>query len=630
MNIERALRIHRTLILLAVCLVTPVLAIGQPSYEVHVDKGVMIPMRDGARLAADVYRPARNGATASGRFPTLLIRTPYSRTSGSDAGDYFVPRGYIVVVESVRGRYGSEGRWRLFRDDPADGYDTCGWIASQAWSDGKVGMFGGSYDGGTQHAAALANPPALKALVPFVAATNLGQFGLRHQGAFEMRFFTWLFSVGNPVADPSYPAFYPGDAATRKALAEKAGQYRRYMLRTPFRAGTTPLRLAPDYDTTLADIMSHGDYDAYWKDIGVDVIHHIREHKDIPMHHVSGWYDSWSINTVEDYVALSRAKSSRQELTMGPWIHSNLGATFAGEAEFGPEAAANTDEMVLRWMDRWLKNIDDGADKDGPVQIFVMGGGDGHRTKEGRIFVGGHWRTENQWPLERAVATPYYLHADHTLRLDKPETGAPLQFRFDPKHPVPSVGGNVSSQIGTMQAGPFDQHCRPDVLGCLDDGPLSKRKDVLVFETRPLRRAVEVTGTVIARLWASSSRVDTDFTAKLVDVYPPNEDFPNGAALNICDGIVRARYRNSLARPSLMKPGTVYEFTIELCPTSLVFAKGHVIRVDISSSNFPRFDVNPNTGEPLNGNTRTVGAVNSIYDDAAHPSEIVLPVVPSQ
>lgn len=623
---------HRKLVLFVLLLASLAGAQSKPQFEVQAFKNVTVTMRDGIKLAADIYRPAQGGTPAPGRFPALLIRTPYTRVY-EEAGDaaFFVHRGYVLVVESIRGRYGSEGRWRLFRDDPADGYDTCAWIASQAWSDGNIGMLGGSYEGGTQHAAALAHPPALKALVPLVAATNLGRYGLRHNGAFEMRFFTWLFSIGNPIDDSSYPAYYPGDPATQRALADNARNYRQYMTQLPFHAGTTPLRLAPDYDSTLEKIISHGDYDAYWKDIGVDVVNHFEEHKDIPIHHVSGWYDSWAINTANfNYVELARIKKSLQRLTMGPWTHTALGASFSGVAEFGPDARLDFQQLELTWMDRWLKGMKNGAETEGPVRIFVMGGGDGHKTAEGRIYVGGHWRTEKEWPLKRAVATPYYLHADHTLGPEKPKAGAPSQFKFDPKHPVPSIGGNVSSQMGAMQAGAFDQHCRADVLGCEDRSRLSARHDILIFQTAPLAEDMEVTGPLVVTLWASSSALDTDFTAKLVDIYPPSKDFPEGVELNIGDSIVRARYRDSLEKEALMKPGEIYQFRIELYPTSILFAKGHRIRVDISSSNFPRFDVNPNTGEPLNQNTKTVVATNTIYHDAEHPSHIVLPVVSPQ
>jgi putative CocE/NonD family hydrolase len=218
-------------------------------------------------------------------------------------------------------------------------------------------------------------------------------------------------------------------------------------------------------------------------------------------------------------------------------------------------------------MDRWLKGIENGVDKEDPVRIFVMGGGDGHKTPEDRVFVGGHWRSEKEWPLKRAAQTSYYLHSEGSLTATKPAAANPSVIEFDPKHPVPSIGGNVSSQIGLMQAGPYDQHCRPDVMGCTDNRSLSTRNDVLVFQTPPLEGNLEVTGQLIVNLWASSSAVDTDFTAKLVDVYPPNKDFPNGVELNLADSIVRARYRDSLEKATFMTPGKVYKFRIELNPT---------------------------------------------------------------
>jgi putative CocE/NonD family hydrolase len=478
---------------------------------------------------------------------------------------------------------------------------------------------------------AMARPPALKAMVPLVAATDVGRYGMRHSGAFELRFFTWLFSVGNPVESSDYVSYYPGDAPTRLALAEAAKDYRLYISALPLRASTTPLRMAPEYESTLIEVMSHGDYNSYWKDIGVDVTAHLEEHKDIPIHHISGWYDSWDLNVSNlNFASLAKTKKSLQRLTMGPWTHTRLGQSYAGEAEFGQEAAVSIEDLELSWMDHWLKGMDNGADRDGPVRIFVMGGGDGHKTPEGRIYVGGHWRMEKGWPLQRAVATSYYLHGDGTLGTEKPGVEAPSQLQFDPKNPVPSIGGNVSSQMGLMQAGAYDQRCRPEVLGCTDKRRLSSRNDVLVFQTQPLGEDLEVTGSVVVDLWASSSAVDTDFTAKLVDVYPPNSDFPEGIELNVEDGIMRARYRDSLEKATFMTPGQIYRFRIELYPTSIRFAKGHRIRVDISSSNFPRFDINPNTGEPLNQNRRTAVALNAIYHDGEHPSNIVLPVIPEQ
>jgi len=329
---------------------------------------------------------------------------------------------------------------------------------------------------------------------------------------------------------------------------------------------------------------------------------------------------------------------------MAPWTDRGQTRSSAGEAEFGPDAAIDFNALRLRWFDRWLKGIDNGVEREPPVRIFVMGGGDAHRTPEGRLFVGGRWRDESGWPLARAVATPYYLHSGGLLSPQMPGAESPTSYQFDPHNPVPTIGGNISSHnappgrqaipsrpgdtANLMEQGAFDQRCRAAMWNCPDERPLSARNDVLVFRTAPLAQDVEVTGRLIVRLWASSSAPDTDFTAKLIDVYPPNADFPAGVDLNIGDSIVRARFRGGVNNPpALLKPGEPCEFTIELYPSSILFKSGHRIRLDISSSNFPRFDVNPNTGEPLNDNRRTAIAINTVYHDAQRPSRIELPVV---
>ena len=262
-----------------------------------------------------------------------------------------------------------------------------------------------------------------------------------------------------------------------------------------------------------------------------------------------------------------------------------------------------------------------------------MGGGDGRKSRTGRLRPGGAWREEKAFPLERTQFTPYYLHADGTLSAKRPPVEADnsrpaITFRFDPADPVPTIGGNLSSFAGIAEPGGYDQRCRKDTPFAKDELPLSQRRDVLVFQTDPLAEDVEVTGPVEVKLFVSSSAVDTDFTAKLIDVYPPNPDYPLGFDLNIGDSIVRMRYRDSLKKPQLMKPGEAYEATIRLYPTSNVFAKGHRIRLDISSSNFPRFDVNPNTGEPLQQHRRMIPADNTVYVGGDRPSHLVLPIIP--
>jgi putative CocE/NonD family hydrolase len=364
--------------------------------------------------------------------------------------------------------------------------------------------------------------------------------------------------------------------------------------------------------------------------MGLNVADEAERYQDLPVLHVTGAYDSWGGPVANlNFVALAKAKHSAQWLLFGPWIHGQQALTYAGMAEFGPDAAIDLRAVERRWFDRWLKGVENGVDDEPPVRVFVMGGGDGRRTAEGRVFVGGRWRDEREWPLARTVFTDFHLHAGGRLAPSPPAASAPTSYRFDPRDPVPALGGNVSSQGDLMQSGAQDQRQRRALWPCETDGPLSERPDVLVFQTEPLAEPLEVVGPLAVKLWASSDGPDTDFTAKLIDVWPPNPDFPEGLALNVADGIVRARYRDSLTAPTFLEPGRPYELTIELYPTALVFGAGHRIRLDISSSSFPRYDVNPNTGEPLNANQGWRVATNTVFHDPEHPSRIVLPVIPS-
>jgi hypothetical protein len=360
------------------------------------------------------------------------------------------------------------------------------------------------------------------------------------------------------------------------------------------------------------------------------VVDHVSEYKDIPEYHVTGWYDSWSLPVANlNYPTLRAHKKSLQRLIVGPWIHSSPRLSYAGEGQFTEDAAIDLNAFELRWFDHWLKGVDNGVDREAPVHIYVMGGGDAHKTPEGRIFVGGHWRDEQEWPLARTVPTAYYLHGDGVLAPEKPSAHAPITYRYDPHHPVPTLGGNLSSQGKLATQGIADQRCNPGLGSCTDSNPLSARNDVVVFQTPALTQDLELTGRLIVKLWAASDSLDTDFTAKLIDVYPPSPDFPAGFDVNVGDSIVRARYRDSLEKAQMLEPGHPYEFNIEMYPTSLVVKRGHRIRLDISSSNFPRFDLNPNTGEPLNDNRSWRIAENSIYLDPGHPSRIILPVIPA-
>ena len=298
--------------------------------------------------------------------------------------------------------------------------------------------------------------------------------------------------------------------------------------------------------------------------------------------------------------------------------------------DFGPEAVLDDyNGYRMRWFDRWLKGIENGAGEGKPVRIFVMGKGDSRNDRSGRLSHLGVWRDADDWPLPGTQYTPYYIHADDALSPDLPSASDPTRYTFDPRDPVPTLGGGISAAGEIMPAGAYDQWGGRRFYGCTDTLPLSARSDVLVFQTPELEADIEVTGPLTVKLWASSSAADTDFTVKLIDVHPPNPDYPDGFAQNISDSIIRARYRKSRDRAELLKPGKVTEFEIVMYPTSNVFAKGHRIRLDVSSSNFPRFDLNPNTGGPLGRDRRIALAEQAIYHDADHPSHIVLPVIPA-
>ena len=615
---------RRTSFLLAWLLALPVGWARDAEYQVIVTTNVMVAMRDGVKLATDLYLPARNGAVAAEKFPAILTRMPYNKNGSKRFGSYYAARGYVFVAQDTRGRYASEGVWHMMTDEGPDGVDCAAWIGRQPWSNGRFGMIGTSYVGGTQHAMALARPPELATVIPVDAMSNLGRQSMRNAGAFEMRFWNWIMlNAGKGSREAHDPAVAP-------ALDDLATNRFHYLVNLPLRRGMTPLKFAPEYEDWLVEAMRHGADDEFW--LQNNIVDHTDRYKDIPVYLVGGWYDSWAGNTTANFAALSRTLKSPVYLIMGPWIHGMQAKPSHGQVDFGKEAAI-ADELAwrLEWYDHWLKGLDNSVGKAAPfaskVRIFVMGAGDGCKTSKGLLNHGGYWRDEKEWPPARAHLTPYYFQSGGGLSTQPAAGKASTSFTFDPRQPVPTIGGCISSGDGIMVQGAWDQRGGPHIWNWSLPIPLSARNDVVVFQSGPLAGDTEVTGELEVKLWASSSAVDTDFTAKLIDVYPPSADFPGGFDLNITDGIVRARFRESLKKETLMKPGTVYPFTLRLYPTSNIFKKGHRIRVDISSSNFPRFDVNPNTGEPLNEHRRVVTAVNTLYHDGAHPSQIVLPVV---
>jgi putative CocE/NonD family hydrolase len=349
------------------------------------------------------------------------------------------------------------------------------------------------------------------------------------------------------------------------------------------------------------------------------------------MIHIGGWYDIFLAGTFNNFVELSKIKRTPQRILIGPWTHSGNSRPYAGDVAFGDAAAIGdfSTDFHVRWFDHYLKGLPTGVENDAPLHLFVMGTGDGHKDADGRLFHGGYWRDANSWPLPATRVVPYYFHADGSLSPQKPsEQRSSTTYTFDPAHPVPTIGGGSSARLKdggyNQREDPRFPPSQPPYL------PLRARADVVVFQTEPLAEDLEIIGPIKVMLYGSTNRTDTDFTAKLVDVYPPSDDWPGGFDLNITDAIIRGRYRATRDHQVLLQPGTVYPFTIEPFPTANVFKKGHRIRVDISSSNFPRFDVNPNTGEPLGKSRRMITADNTVYHSAAYPSHILLPLAPAR
>jgi putative CocE/NonD family hydrolase len=448
---------------------------------------------------------------------------------------------------------------------------------------------------------------------------------MRTGGAFELRFWNWI------MLNAGRGSRAARDPGTAQVLNEMAAQRHQYLSLLPLRPGTTPLKLAPEYEQWLVKAMQTGANNEFWAQN--NIIDHSERYQDIPVYLVGGWYDSWASNTTANYRVLSRRLKSPVYLIMGPWIHGAQGSSQHGQIDFGPEAAiADPLAWRLEWYDRWLKDKDNSVGNAAPfktpVRIFVMGTGDGHKTADGKLFHGGSWRDEQEWPLARTKDVSWYLHPGGGLSpVAPPDAGGTTEYEFDPRNPVPTIGGNISSGSEILQQGAWDQRGGEHVWNWPHPIPLSARNDVVVFQSDPLPEDLEVTGELTVELWASSSAPDTDFTAKLLDVYPPSADFPGGFDLNIGDGILRARFREGLDKETLLSPGQIAKMTIRLYPTSNVFKKGHRIRVDVSSSNFPRFDVNPNTGEPLAEHRRMQTATNTIHHSREHPSRIILPVI---
>lgn len=600
--------------------------VESPYDAVAIERDVRVPMRDGITLSTDLYFPAGNDGRSPGAFPALIQRVGYGKSGAArvEEAAALARAGYVVVMQDVRGRFTSEGTFYPYINDCDDGFDTAEWVRRQPWCDGKLGVFGRSYTGGTAHSLALTAPEGLAAIFVVTAGSSYYKDAAYLGGAPQLLHnLGWVLghAADEYEDDPEHPVTRQMNQGFESYIAN---------LRAHPRAHLDLLACKPDFATFYQDWLERGTYDAYWQQQGYGLEGHYDDFPAVPVFYMSGWFDLFLRGTLRNYEALSsRQGRGRVRLVVGPWTHvGGMAGGFPEQIDYGPEyEPLVATEPKIRWFDYWLKGSDTGLVDEPPVKIFVMGGGGGRKTVDGKLLHGGRWRAEATWPPAGVRMMPYFLYGGGALGTTPAADSPPSEYVYDPNDPVPTIGGNMTHGRDLVPVGAARQQGSTHYAHCNDDGFLADRDDVLVFETPPLEEALEVTGPVTVRLWAASSAVDTDFTAKLVDVYPPSADWPAGFALNLADGVIRARYRHSLERPELLEPGRIYEFEIDLASTSNLFARGHRIRLDVSSSNFPRIAVNSNTGERVNFDTHIIPARNCIYHDSGHPSQLLLPVI---
>ncbi len=582
------------------------------SNQISVEFDVPATMRDGTVLRANIFRPA-----AEGSYPVALTRTPYGKNFASVTPMLDAVRlaqaGYIVVIQDVRGRMKSEGEWSVFRYEAEDGYDTVEWAAALPGSNGSVGMYGASYFGFTQWVAAIETPPHLKAIFPMITWADSRDGTVWRGGALEFGLmgFWQLSAVGLDVFLKRYKDTAPLEKYQAVvALANEINQLQTegyYSLPLKDFEPLKKLGLAPELLEEIVNQPYDREYNRpFSPQEGYSKVQ-------VPSYNVGGWYDIFTNGTLTAFKAMREngvtPQARQAKLLMGPWSHVGYSNTI-GDLDFGFAANSafinlQTDltGLTQRWFDYWLKGIENGITNEPPVKLFIMGDN--------------AWRDEQEWPLARTQYTPYYLHSKGNantsngsgyLSTEKPGVETADHFTYDPANPVMTKGGNLLMN-GIFRPGAVDQQVK------------EAREDVLVFTTEPLDREVEVTGPLEVKLWAASDARDTDFVATLVDIHP------DGFAQNLADGIIRGRYRNG-DKPELLEPGQSYEFTINLWATANVFKAGHRIRLDVTSSNFPRWDRNPNTGDAFGSSAEMHPARQTIFHDTEHPSCVVLPIIP--
>ncbi|MBX3014334.1 MAG: CocE/NonD family hydrolase [Caldilineaceae bacterium] len=570
--------------------------LSQPVHSIRFLYDLKVPMRDGVTLSADLFLPSDGGP-----FPVLFLRTPYESLLQMhiDWAIWWAKRGYAVLIQDCRGRFESEGTFYPYHDDGRDGDETLTWIAEQPWCNGKIGMSGRSYGGIVQWQLAPYRNPNLTALAPQVIMGDYFRDCHRIGGAVQ-----WLLTVGAAVI------FSTNVSLIQHGATHIFGNQKFYRHLPLITADEVAIGRKVDF---YRDWLEHEFYDDYWRAINTE------EQLDqiaVPVCQQGAWYDPYTASKFRMWNGLrergfSEQARHNQKLYVIPWTHHLPEGSKLGDLDFGPQGVVDLRQEDLRWFDYWLKGIDTGLMSEPPLRLFVMGAN--------------VWRNEQEWPLARTVWTPYYLHSNGrantlygngTLSPALPSNEPADHYDYDPADPVATLGGNNSTWTWIKFA---QDQVYP---GPIDQRPIERRDDILVYTSAVLEQALEVTGPLEVVLYAASSARDTDFTAKLVDVYP------DGRAIHLAEGIIRARHRLSMEQAEFLEPGEVTEYRIELAPTSNLFRKGHCLRVEISSSNFPRFDRNLNTGESIATGTRMQIAHQTVLHTQHYPSHILLPVIP--
>jgi len=579
--------------------------LSRPEFEVAVEKNAMVRMRDGKKLATDLYKPA-----AEGKFPVILIRTPYGKDMSELKARFYARRGYVFAVQDCRGRFASEGSWNPFFDEPKDGYDTIEYLAAQPWSSGKVGMIGGSYLGWVQWWAAREAPPHLATIIPNVAPPD-PYFNIPYEyGSFFLLGAIWWADVLEQRATADLSGKAMG------AIGEK--RYANLLRHLP--VIDLDEKVLGKKNRYWREWIKHPDNDSYWR--RASFLEDLGNFK-APVYHQSGWFDGDGIGSKLNYLAMARSGGATQKLVLGPWGHTDAAVRRGPvDTDFGPNAIIDLEGSYLRWLDRWLKGIENGIDKEPLVSLFVM------NTNR--------WLTGPSYPLPETKFTKLYLSSggaantskgDGRLAFDAPGAVSPPDgYVYDPADPTPDPGFYMTPE-DLAEEEPKDstktvsvEEEREKVFayhGKVDE----ERSDILVYETAPMSDSLVVAGPVSAVIYASSSAKDTDFFVRLSVIDEKGRVFP------LVHGTIRARYRESFSKPTLLAPGEIYEYRLDLWQTGITIPKGRKLRVEVASASFPTFSRNLNTGKHNETETKFVKATQKIHHDAKYPSHVLLPVI---